>query len=625
MRLKDLLLVAVAVVLGPALARGQTADQHFTNGTNFLAQQTMSGLTSAHNSFLSAVTISPAHEKANAMLAVTRLLTLVSTSPGSDFLTTLGFPASGRDIYHWTSSLPEDADGIVAPGGVKVADIPAHLRTNVLSAIQAAQANLANVTSSSFLLELGGDVTTFSPVTIDKGDVLMIRAILHFFEYFIYTGKSWNLNVLFSDLRTMNLNGSLTAENLLATYPQLFNFATTEDLNAAKTAFQNFKARYDEASAFIRARPTQEDRLFMYDSADGGMVDQEANFRDVIAALNTSLSSGATVLPTDSSLMVNASKHFDGSSTLRSLLPQFSGDRFIIGTFPDTTFGGLVTGLNVNGIEETVLRAVDGAVRIQQPSAPVNNLLQIQFTGIAGRDYEVLASPDLVNWFVLTNFTAESRNISFQIPTGEFSYGFLRIVSRDMEGGMGFDSFHSVIFDPNLDVTACAGTPTSYCCMPVTPDGSGNFANTWPTPQSPVVNVTGTITPTTFGATVNCSSGGALTTLSANWTGSFYQGNQGSGRLYVTDQNNKVYLQGRVTQMDGTTPISGATVSTSLDGVQATTDSGGYFFLLTGTTANFSSTPYTVTVTKAGFVTFNSTAPWGDHPTGQRIALQPSP
>jgi hypothetical protein len=79
-----------------------------------------------------------------------------------------------------------------------------------------------------------------------------------------------------------------------------------------------------------------------------------------------------------------------------------------------------------------------------------------------------------------------------------------------------------------------------------------------------------------------------------------------------------VSIEGNVyASAGGINPIEGAVVSTSLDSQTATTDADGHFFLQTSTPANYSVTPYTITITKNGFLTFSQSWNWGDHPTGQ--------
>lgn len=80
-----------------------------------------------------------------------------------------------------------------------------------------------------------------------------------------------------------------------------------------------------------------------------------------------------------------------------------------------------------------------------------------------------------------------------------------------------------------------------------------------------------------------------------------------------------VSIEGYVYASSGrTTPIAGAVVSTSLDSQTATTDANGHFFLQTKTPANYSTTPYTITVkNSSGIVSFSQSWNWGDHPGGQ--------
>ena len=86
-------------------------------------------------------------------------------------------------------------------------------------------------------------------------------------------------------------------------------------------------------------------------------------------------------------------------------------------------------------------------------------------------------------------------------------------------------------------------------------------------------------------------------------------------------QNNSyVSIEGAVFA-EGGYPIAGAVVATSLDAQTATTDASGHFSLQTTTAANYSTTPYTITITKGGYPTFSQLWNWGDHPTGQVFNL----
>ncbi|HJW73924.1 MAG TPA: carboxypeptidase-like regulatory domain-containing protein [Geothrix sp.] len=90
-------------------------------------------------------------------------------------------------------------------------------------------------------------------------------------------------------------------------------------------------------------------------------------------------------------------------------------------------------------------------------------------------------------------------------------------------------------------------------------------------------------------------------------------------------QPQKVCIEGivRAAGTGAVIPIHGAVVSTSLDGQTITTDAAGHFFLQTTAAPNYASTPYTITITAAGYTTYSLSAIWGDHPVGQSFTLAP--
>jgi len=89
--------------------------------------------------------------------------------------------------------------------------------------------------------------------------------------------------------------------------------------------------------------------------------------------------------------------------------------------------------------------------------------------------------------------------------------------------------------------------------------------------------------------------------------------------------NGAVSIQGHVRRQDNNAPIAGAVVSTSLDGRTATTAADGSFFLQTQAVGDYSTTPYTITVTKSGFTTYNVNLVWGNRPRNQQFHLTASP
>ena len=84
-----------------------------------------------------------------------------------------------------------------------------------------------------------------------------------------------------------------------------------------------------------------------------------------------------------------------------------------------------------------------------------------------------------------------------------------------------------------------------------------------------------------------------------------------------------VTIQGTVwTNSLHTTPVAGAIVGTNLDGRTTVTDAAGKFFLETDTPAHFSSTPYTIIITRDGAPRSFGPGVWGDQPREQDFALE---
>lgn len=180
--MKPYLLVLLITSLLPGHIHSQTADAWVTQGRTYLGKH---DLADADNCFSNALTVSKTNQTANAFYAITRLLVLPNQPPGSNFLTRLGLPSSGRNIYNWTAMPPKDTNGLVlAPDGVNANEFPVQLRTNVLLAIAGAISNLSLVTETNFTVTLSSNETTTVRTTVDYGDLRLIQAGLYAAKYF---------------------------------------------------------------------------------------------------------------------------------------------------------------------------------------------------------------------------------------------------------------------------------------------------------------------------------------------------------------------------------------------------------------------------------------------------------
>lgn len=374
-------------------ASAQTPDSWVSQGRSYLAAH---DIADANACFAQALALYSSHEDANALYAVTRLLVLPSQPAGSNFLTRIGFPAAGRNIYGWSSTLPKDANGLlVAPSDVSANEFTAQLRTNVLPAISGAIGNLAAITDTNFTISLRSSETDISDVTVDYGDLKLIQAGLYASEYFIYTLNAQNLDAQLTAIRTLYTNGALSAGRVLADYPQLFTFATTNDLQAASAAFTNAVNCYMAAYGFIRSRPPGEVRLFNYDEA---AAQSEANFRLTLQDLRNSLVDGPQFLAVNPDMLVDMTAQFSGDTSWRSLLPKFDGSAIELGSLPDETFGGTIYGLSREQVENSLSRSFVMAPVGHTPILLSDDSLKIPFATLGGHYYILQSSTNLLDW-----------------------------------------------------------------------------------------------------------------------------------------------------------------------------------------------------------------------------------
>lgn len=444
-------------------ASAQTADDWVSQGRSYLAARDISD---ANASFAQALSLNPNHETANAFYAITRLLVLPNQPAGSNFLTHIGFPVSGRSIYDWTSIAPKDAKKIpYAPTGVNANEFPAQLRTNVLYSINSAIGNLSVITDTGFSVSLTSSETASVGVTVDYGDFKLIQAGLYASEYYIYTLNTQNLDAQLMDIRALYDGGILSASQVLADYPQMFDFSTTNDLQVARAAFTNAVNCYMTASAFIRARPAGEIRLFNYDKLT---ATNESNFRSVLTDLENSLA-GVQVLSIKTNLTVNFAKSFNGTTTGRSLLPKFSGNAIELGSLPDLTFGGIMSGLTQGQVEGYLSTYFTMLPAFKTPSRSANGA-SLTFDTLRAHNYLLEASTNLVNWQVVTNIAA-TNSISTWLDSQGLSKRFYRLLDNTK-----FIAFSGVLLDQNTALPiAGAQVQSLYDGKHVLTDNNGQF------------------------------------------------------------------------------------------------------------------------------------------------------
>ena len=472
-------------------------------------------ITNANSQFAAALAVAPTDPVANLFYAATRLLVLPSLPAGQSLLNTLGVAPTNSDIYHWHASLPKDTNGILnIPAGVSATVLTAYLRGTVIPALLAAQTNLAAVTSTNFVLSLAkGEIG--SAVTIDYGDVLLLRFMVDMAAYFSYTINSWNVDVQFSALRSLALSHELSLGQVLTQYPALLTFSTTNDLASAKAVFSNAVTLYFQASAFIRARPAGEIRLFTYDPSVNNL---ETKFRKTLADLQSAFA-GAVRLSVNTNYSVNMALMFNGSTPWRSFLPEFSGRGFLLGTV-DSSFGGVLNAFDT----DTTVEAVEGFLATRFTALPnfsrVHGFAQqeflLQLNVLSGRGYVIESSADLLNWSPEFHLFATNHLLSVADPNpGANPRRFFRareesntlFENRYVISGLpttGFGNNQNAISEPG-DPPLSAGSPGGQV--------NGDGAPIWWTWTAPVSGEVGISAVKGNGIVMGVFTGKSLATL----------------------------------------------------------------------------------------------------------------
>ena len=232
------------------------------------------------------------------------------------------------------------------------------LKNSHLPVYLQAETDLAVFTSDSLLVPLGRSETGYPDISLDRGDILMIRALLAAGRGGAYLINSQNSNILINEFISLTEEtGPDTIEKFLAKFVDAGKLAIPSDLPLARQEFKNSITLYREASEWIRTqRPNNVVRLFNLPGSFGvnpgevytaGLA-EEAAFRaklDEYALLldGSRLLTGFDNKPIDT---LNAKPFFDGSVNIRTILPSFRKNKIRQGDVTDAfaKAGGIYPG-----------------------------------------------------------------------------------------------------------------------------------------------------------------------------------------------------------------------------------------------------------------------------------------
>ncbi|HOW63778.1 MAG TPA: immunoglobulin domain-containing protein [Candidatus Paceibacterota bacterium] len=321
-----------------------SADQAWVESGRLLLEQ--KNLTDAHTHFTRALALNPDNPDANVLQAATSLLLLPQQGPGSSFLDRLGISKEGRNLYNWTAQAREDAHGdIVLPANFKSEEAINLYRNEVVPLLQSAQRNLARISDVHYTLQLKDTEVPSYSVTLDWGDIQVIRAMLYAGEFLGHTFNAHNFKGSVNRFFDLGKNDQLTAQRFLKEYPSFLKGGDSASLAASQNAFSNAVVQYVMASEFIRnpdRRPTGAQRLFTLESED---YNDEAHFRNAMIKILVSTQRPVKINE-DDDYYIYARNYFSGAKPLRDLMPKFSGNYYLTNSLPSYTFGGVTPALS---------------------------------------------------------------------------------------------------------------------------------------------------------------------------------------------------------------------------------------------------------------------------------------
>ena len=327
----------------------------FNNG-----DPTYSGLLAANQKFEQAVTAVPGDPEANLFFAVTRVLALLdNTVPYTsgppienvkELLDRFGVSHEGRDIFDWSASIPEDAEGNPllpsdTPSGQAIQDF---LRSVIIPEIEGALANLSVIDRYFNLALTAAETGDDHNIEVDYGDVLLYKSFLHTVKTWLLIISSYDINVnIYEIVNKTNSDLFNINTDLLDAYPDFLKLSTdggTTIGDARETILAAIDS-YDAASTFIREETDyQWDDLIALDPEDEA---EDLEFRNSLEKIKDSLENRRPVEIGDNLTRVDFSEFFDDPISIRYYLPIFNHDPYTceykgVSSFPDKTFSGIL-------------------------------------------------------------------------------------------------------------------------------------------------------------------------------------------------------------------------------------------------------------------------------------------
>lgn len=330
------------------------------SGRQNLALQSSQGIAAAHKNFTDALKAAPANSQANFFYAATLFLREHTARNLHDQLSAIGVGVINPNPYGYEFSYPTDREGRFAPFRYAATKQSLAFLDSKTALCTEALACLQKITDPKFRIVLTQKETSLLGVTVDLGDVHVLRAALQMALATLELAKVYNLDAEYFSIYRLATTPNTTAETISKTFPLAFGFTAQSARRVqAKARLYSANAEIQSAYAFIKNTRKPSNPPNLVEVFDIATVADLANFSKALAQ---SLA-GPVKLPNAASWnflvegrQINLSKLVDTPSAPRTLFPdQFDRGLIRPGSWKDRTMGGLFPDLKVDELDELAL------------------------------------------------------------------------------------------------------------------------------------------------------------------------------------------------------------------------------------------------------------------------------
>ena len=351
------------------------------SGRQNLARQASEGIAAAHKNFTDALKAAPTNNEANFFYALTLFLKEHSARDLHDQLQSIGVGVIDPSPYSYEFSYPTDRQGRFAPFRYASTKQSLAYLDSKSALCNEALACLQKITDPKFRIVLTEKETSLLGVTLDYGDVQLLRAALQMTLAGLELVKVYNLDTEYFSIYRWATTPNLTPEMVTKAYPLAFGFTNQSKRRVqAKTRLVSANTEIQAAYVFIKNSRKPSNPPNLGEVIDTATAADMANFCKVLAqslAGSVTLPNATTGNYLVEGRQINLAKLIDSPSAPRTYLPD-KFDRGLIqpGSWKDRTMGGLFPDLKIDDLD---------ALALEYDLLQNTSLEPYTFTTISGR------------------------------------------------------------------------------------------------------------------------------------------------------------------------------------------------------------------------------------------------